>query len=123
MTQDKISLQALGDPSKLLQSDTGEFDALISVLVQSLLAGLFLYRVTMFASLIIVVPSFPLAQAEYHHPGRALFQVQVFQGLFQLHFSRFIIQSKHSGRSVHENLHTTFFCTPQDAGVVKDARV
>ena len=31
MTQEKISLQALGDPSKLLQSDTGEFDALIIV--------------------------------------------------------------------------------------------
>ena len=50
----------------------------------------------MFAALIIVLPSFSLAQAEYHHPGRALFQVQVLQGLFQLHFSRFIIQSKHS---------------------------
>ena len=23
----------------------------------------------------------------------------------------------------HEDPHTTFFCTPQDAGVVKDARV
>ena len=25
--------------------------------------------------------------------------------------------------SQHEDPHTTFFCTPQDAGVVKDARV
>ena len=39
----------------------------------------------MFASLIIVVPSLALPQAEYYHPGRALFQVQVPQGLFQLH--------------------------------------
>ena len=39
----------------------------------------------MFASLIIVVPSLALAQAEYYHPGCALFQVQVPQGLFQFH--------------------------------------
>ena len=39
----------------------------------------------MFASLIIVVPSLALPQAEYYHPGRALFQVQVAQGLFQFH--------------------------------------
>ena len=25
--------------------------------------------------------------------------------------------------TVHEDPYTTFFCTPQDAGVVKDARV
>ena len=40
---------------------------------------------TMFASLIIVVPSLALPQAEYYHPDRALFQVQVAQGLFQFH--------------------------------------
>ena len=39
----------------------------------------------MFASLIIVVPSLALPQAEYYHPDRALFQVQVAQGLFQFH--------------------------------------
>ena len=27
------------------------------------------------------------------------------------------------GKVHHEDPHTTFFCTPQDAGVVKDARV
>ena len=25
--------------------------------------------------------------------------------------------------TLHEDPHTTFFCTPRDAGVVKDARV
>ena len=55
----------------------------------------------MIASLIIVVPSLPLAQAEYYHPGRALFQVQVSQGLFRLHFSRFTIQVLQNRQAIY----------------------
>ena len=47
---------------------------------------------------------------------------------FDANFSSFSL-AEHPPRDLqrtvrkHEDPHTTFFCTPQDAGVVKDARV
>ena len=58
-------------------------------------------------------------------PFLSLYIIKFMSSLHGLHVMAHPVKLKGyflSFKSFHEDPHTTFFCTPHDAGVVKDAR-